>query len=85
MAMPCQMESALPMTSPAADSIPVGPSTVDITEEIKKMILPNVLQAISQSQANNCAYLLESMGVNLSSPPSQALRQPITHSQRMGV
>ena len=80
MAMPRQMESVLPTTSPATDSIPVGPSTVDIIEGVKKMILPDVLQAISQSRANDCAHLLESAGVNLSSPPSQALRQPVTHS-----
>ena len=80
MAMPRQMESILATTSPATDSIPVGPSTVDITEEVKKMILPDILQAISQSRANDCTYLLESTGVNLSSPPSQALRQPVTHS-----
>jgi hypothetical protein len=79
MAMPRQMESTLPMISPAADSVSAGPSTVDITEEVKRKILPDVLQAISQSRANDFAYLLESAGVNLSSHPSRALTQPVMH------
>jgi hypothetical protein len=52
---------------------------MDVTEEIKRKILPDVLQAITQSRANDFAYLLQNAGVNLSSPPSQALTQPVTH------
>jgi hypothetical protein len=54
-------------------------STVDIAEEVKRMILPDILQAITQSRANDLSHPLDSLGINLQSPPSQALTQPVTH------
>ena len=51
----------------------------DIAEEVKRRLLPSVLQAISQSRANDLACLLSGMGVNPQSPPSRALTQPVTH------
>jgi hypothetical protein len=80
MSMPRETDLMLPMISPAVDGGSAGPSTVDITEDVKRKILPDVLQAISQSRANDFAYLLESVGLNLSSPPSPALTQPVTHT-----
>jgi len=67
---------ALPTTSESNGSIP---SAADIAEEVKRTILPDVLQAVSQSRANDLACLLDSLGMNLESPPSQALTQPVTH------
>lgn len=55
------------------------PSTLDIAEVVKKMVLPDILRAISQSRANDLASLLNLVGVNLHSPPSNALPQPVTH------
>jgi hypothetical protein len=54
-------------------------SAVDIAEEVKRKIFPEILQAISQSRANDMACLLNSLGMNIQSPPSQALVQPVTH------
>jgi hypothetical protein len=78
-AMPRQMESMVPAISPAVDNVCASPSTMDVTEEIKRKILPDVLQAITQSRANDFAYLLQNAGVSLSSSSSQALTQPVTH------
>ena len=55
------------------------PSTADIAEEVKHQILPDILQAISQSHANDLAYLLDHIGIVSQSPPSWALMQPVTH------
>jgi hypothetical protein len=54
-------------------------SAVDIAEEVKRRILPDLLQAASQTRANDMSYLLNSLGINVASPPSQALTQPVTH------
>jgi hypothetical protein len=67
---------ALPMASESNASIP---SATDIAEAVKRTILPDILQAVSQSRANDLACLLNSLGMNLDSPPSQALTQPVTH------
>ena len=78
--MPCQTN-----TSPPSESVSTAVrgcsslSTVDIAEEVKRMILPDILQAITQSRANDLSHLLDSLGINLQSPPSQALTQPVTH------
>ena len=77
--MPCQIDSMPAMTSPAVSSVSAGFSTAEIVEDVKRTILPDVLQAISQSRANDFAYLLESAGISLSSPPSRVLTQPVTH------
>ena len=77
--MPGQLDSVLPLVSPAADSVSASPSTKEIAEEVKRKVLPDVLQAFSQSRANDFAYLLESADVGLSSPPSRALIQPLAH------
>jgi hypothetical protein len=39
----------------------------------------DILQAITQSRANNLSHLLDGLGINLQSPPSRALTQPVTH------
>ena len=54
-------------------------SAADIAEEVKRRILPDLLQAASQTRANDLTCLLNSLGINLASPPSQALTQPVTH------
>ena len=55
------------------------PSATDIAEEVKRRIFPDILQAVSQSRANDMACLLNSLGINVQSPPSQGLTQPVTH------
>ncbi len=55
------------------------PSATDIAEEVKRMIFPDILQAVSQSRANDLACLLHGLGMNVQSPPSQGLTQPVTH------
>lgn len=78
--MPCQTK-----TSPPSESVSTAVhgrsslSSVDIAEEVKRMILPDILQAITQSRANDISHLLDSLGINLQSPPSRALTQPVTH------
>jgi len=67
---------ALPTTSEGNVSLP---SATDIGEGVKRMIFPDILQAVSQSRANDLACLLNSLGMNLESPPSQALSQPVSH------
>ena len=73
-AMKHRDEISLPTTLPTPIS-----SAVDIAEEVKRRILPDLLQAASQTRANDLACLLNSLGLNLASPPSQALTQPVTH------
>ncbi len=58
---------------------PSFPSATDIAEEVKRMIFPDILQAVSQSRANDLACLLNGLGMNVQSPPSQGLTQPVTH------
>jgi hypothetical protein len=77
--IPYETDSMLPTISPPVDSCSPGPSTADVAEEVKRKVLPDILQAISQSRANDLAYLLDSVGVNLQSPSSRALTQPVTH------
>jgi hypothetical protein len=78
--MPHQIESAPPVVSAAVDHPPSLVFTApDIAEAVKRWILPNILEAISQSRANDLAYLLSHTGLNLQTPPSQALTQPVTH------
>lgn len=72
-------DGALPRISPSAGSYSSLLSTPDIAEEVKRRILPDLLQTISQSRANDLACILSGMGLNPQSPPSQALRQPVTH------
>jgi hypothetical protein len=55
------------------------PSATDIAEEVKRIIFPDILQAVSQSRANDMACLLHSLGINVQSPSSQGLTQPVTH------
>ena len=55
------------------------PSATDIAEEVKRIIFPDILQAVSQSRANDMACLLHSLGLNVQSPLSQGLTQPVTH------
>jgi hypothetical protein len=79
-AMKQKSDSAPPMALPTTlESNTMFPSVIDIAEEVKKMIVPDILQAVSQSRANDMACLLNSLGMNIESPPSQALTQPVTH------
>jgi hypothetical protein len=68
---------------PVDPSVPGGSlppiNTGKIAEDVKKMILPDLIHAISQSRANDLAFFLDGMGVNVQSPPSQALTQPVSH------
>ena len=73
-------EVSLPTAFPTAVENNVSiPSVVDIAEEVKRRILPDLLQAACQTRANDLACLLNSLGINVASPPSQALTQPVTH------
>jgi hypothetical protein len=65
--------------SPALDKVPPASSTAGMAEGIQSKMLFDILQAITQSRANDIAALLDGMGVNPRSPPSQALTQPVTH------
>ena len=76
--MPCQTNTSPPSASTAAHGCS-SLSAVDIAEEVKRMILPDILRAITQSRANDLSHLLDSLGINLQSPPSRALTQPVTH------
>jgi hypothetical protein len=81
-AMQRKGEIALPMVLPTTSEGGVTaslPSATDIAEEVKRMILPDILQAVSQSRANDLACLLNNLGMNVQSPPSQGLTQPVTH------
>jgi hypothetical protein len=73
-------ETALPTASPTTSEGDVSiPSATEIADEIKRMVLPDILQAVSQSRANDLAGLLNSLGLKLDSPPPQALAQPVSH------
>ena len=76
--MPFQTNTALPSVSTTAHGSS-SLSTVDIAEEVRRMILPDILQAITQSRANDLAHILHSLGINPQSPPSEALTQQVTH------
>lgn len=78
--MPSQIDDdALPRISHSADGHSSSFSAADIVEEVKRRLLPSILQTISQSRANDLACLLSGIGMNPQSPPSQALTQPVTH------
>jgi hypothetical protein len=64
---------------PTTDVTAPFPSATDIAEEVKRMIFPDILQALSQSRANDLACLLNGLGLNIQSLPSQGLTQPVTH------
>jgi hypothetical protein len=58
-------------------------SMADVAEEVKRQILPDILQAISQSRANDIAQLLDNMGIVPEGSPSRALTtHPVTHITR---
>ena len=63
--------------SPALDKVPRASPAESMAEGSK--MLSDILQAITQSRANDIAALLDSMGVNPQSAPSRALTQPVTH------
>jgi hypothetical protein len=69
-----------PAISPSLEKVPPVSSTESIAEGIERKILPDILQAITQSRANDLAALLNSLGINPQSPPSRALTQPVTHT-----
>lgn len=74
--MPCQTP---PSVSESTAVQGCSLSTADIAEEVKRKILPDILQAITHSRANDLSHLLDSLGINLKTPPSRALTQPVTH------
>lgn len=76
--MPCERIEALPIL-PSVDNSLINSSTDNIAQEVKRRILPDILQAISQSRANDLACLLDNVGINLQSRPSPALTQPVSH------
>ena len=51
----------------------------NVLEEFKGAILSDFFKAISQSRANDLACLLDSVGINVQSPPSRPLAQPVAH------
>lgn len=81
-AMQCKGEISPHVVSPTTVdggvTAPV-PSAMEVAEEVKRMILPNILQAVSQSRANDLACVLNNLGMKIQSPPSQSLTQPVTH------
>ena len=79
--MPSQIDDGtLPRISLSAEGHSSSSfSAADIVEEVKKSLLPSIMQTISQSRANDLACLLSGMGMNPQSPPSLALTQPVTH------
>ena len=81
-AMECKGKVASPVVLPTTSEGVVTrslPSATDIAEEVKRIIFPDILQAVSQSRANDMACLLHSLGINVQSPSSQGLTQPVTH------
>jgi hypothetical protein len=82
---PGLLEAMRCMPSEAAGTLSIPPAvenvsfTTDVLEKFKQTILPDFMRAISQSRANDLACLLDSVGVNVESPPSRPLVQPVTH------
>ena len=78
--MPSRIDDgALSAGSPSEECCSALFSTRDIAEEVKKRILPDILETISQSRANDLACLLDGMGMNPQSSQSRPLMQPVTH------
>jgi hypothetical protein len=52
-----------------------------IAEEVKKVLMPEIVRAIVQTRANDLASLLNAVGLNVQSPPSQPFpdSMPPTH------
>lgn len=71
--------TVLPTMSKSCNVVTSVPCAADIAEEVKRQIFPDIIRAISQSRANDLACLINSLGINVQSPPSQALSQPVTH------
>jgi hypothetical protein len=78
--MPTQIDDGALFAGSPSDHCPSTLfSATDLAEEVKRRILPDILETISQSRANDLACLLDGMGMNPQSPPSQALMQPVMH------
>jgi len=54
-------------------------SVIGIAEAVKKTLIPDMVQLISQTHANNLASLLDAVGVDIQSPVSWPLGEPVTH------
>ena len=62
-------------------------SITHITEAVKKVLVPEIVQAISQTRANDLASLLDAIGVNVQTPVSPSALDLsltyITHPSRL--
>ena len=77
--IPHETSSSLSLTTRSMDVSSPAFSTAEIAEEVKRKILPEILQSVTQSRANDLACLLESVGINVQNSPSRVLAQPVTH------
>ena len=76
--MPSEVDGAVPIL-PAVENVSRGSFTTDVLEVLKRTVLPDFIKAISQSRANDLACLLDSVGINVESPPSRPLSQPVSY------
>jgi hypothetical protein len=56
-----------------------SPSVRAIAEAITKTLIPDLLRLNSQTRANDLASLLEAVGLDIHSPVSRPLGEPVTH------
>src|ERR1700727_241367 len=54
-------------------------SVTGIAEAVKKTLIPDMVRLISQTRANDLASLLDAVGVDVRSPVSRPLGEPVTH------
>jgi hypothetical protein len=54
-------------------------SASDIVEVVKKTLVPEIVRLSSQTRANDLASLLDAIGVDITSPVSPPLVEPVTH------
>lgn len=54
-------------------------SVASIVEAVKKALIPEIVDVISQTRANDLASLLDAVGINVQSPGSLTHSQPVTH------
>lgn len=54
-------------------------SIVDLTEEVKKTLIPEIIRINTQSRANDLASILDTVGFNLETPLSPVYPPAVTH------